>query len=402
MDLVISPPGPVPECDGVEQPAVARLALLVLRVWSHHQTWILPCSTSPLFFTGNLFACLPHEDTRQGNCSHRKKVTKKRVLCGQGNMHSGKSRLWLGGALLLCLTTPGIWWVLRPAPAVYELRQRTRFFPTRFPLRLTQSGQYRLMSDLIVPDRDVDAIQIMTYEVTLDLNGFTIAGPGHGGSGRGISTEGGDHMNLTIRNGTVCGFGRDGVQLPGVSQRVENVRAMKNGGDGFEIGPRSALVRNQSLHNGGSGLNVGRGESCIHENTIQGNFGHGINGGATSEVSRNLIEDNQGEGIFVTVGSVVRNNIIRRSGRNGMLLGSFVVAEENEVHASQAAGIATYGKSNRLIKNALTQNYGPGAQLDGPDNYTAQNVFQGNAAGALGGEADDRLGRDDEANEFLP
>lgn len=72
------------------------------------------------------------------------------------------------------------------------------------------------MSDLLVPDRDVDVIQILTYEVVLDLNGFTVAG--RGGSGRGISTGGGDHLNIPVRNGAVCGFGRDGVHLPALSQ----------------------------------------------------------------------------------------------------------------------------------------------------------------------------------------
>jgi hypothetical protein len=39
--------------------------------------------------------------------------------------------------------------------------------------------------------------------------------------------------------------------------------------------------------------------------------------------------------------------------------------------------------------------------LGGPDNYVARNTFQANAAGVLTSEADDRLGRAEEANVFL-
>src|SRR5262249_58069186 len=105
-------------------------------------------------------------------------------------------------------------------------------------------------------------------------------------------------------------------------------------------------------------------------------------GGGDSWVSENLIEENRGEGVFVTVGAFVLRNKVRRSGRNGLLLGMFGTVEENEVQGSWEAGITTYGKSNRLLKNTVKENQGPGAKLGGPDNYLARNLFQGNMAGA--------------------
>jgi hypothetical protein len=274
-------------------------------------------------------------------------------------------------------------------------------FPTRFPLRLARHGTYRLTSDLAVQDRDRDAIQILTGSVVLDLNGFTITGPRQGGTGRGVSTGSVDRHYITIRNGTVCGFGSDGVHLPGLHQRVEHVHSCENGGDGIETGPQSVLVQNLAVRNGGSSINVSRGESLILQNALQGNHSHGINGGSESWVGDNLIEENRGEGVFVTVGALVVKNRIRRSGRNGLLLGTFVTVEENEVVGSREAGIMTYGKSNRLIGNTLKKNQGPGAKLGGPDNYLARNLFQGNVAGALASAADDGIGWGQEANVFL-
>lgn len=316
-------------------------------------------------------------------------------------MLTGNRRLWLAGLLLLCGASLSTRWALGPAPAVQELRQRTSFFRTRFPLRLTHPSTYRLMSDLSVQGRDTDAIQILTNSIVVDLNGFTITGPHQGGAGRGVSTGGVDRHYITIRNGTVCGFGGDGVHLPGLHHRVEKVQAVQNGGDGIETGPQSVLVQNLAVGNSGSGLNVSRGESLIMQNTIQGNHSHGINGGSASWVSDNLIEDNRGEGVFVTGGALVLKNRVRRSGRNGLLLGMFGTVEENEVQGSQEAGIMTYGKSNRMIKNTVKENQGPGAKLGGPDNYIARNIFQSNTAGALAATADDSLGHDQEANVFL-
>ena len=46
-----------------------------------------------------------------------------------------------------------------------------------FPVTISQSGSYRLSSNLTVPDAYTNAIEIRANHVTLDLNGFTISGP---------------------------------------------------------------------------------------------------------------------------------------------------------------------------------------------------------------------------------
>jgi len=256
------------------------------------------------------------------------------------------------------------------------------------------------MGDLVVIDPDVDAIQVLTYGVVIDLNGFTLIGPRRGGHGRGISTGGVDRNYITIRNGAISGFGGAGVALPGLYQRVENIHAYHNGGDGIAVGPHSVLVGNRVIDNGG-GVNASRGESLILWNTIRGNAGHGIDGGGVSWIEKNTIEDNGGEGIFVTVSSLLRGNTVRRSGRNGLLLGTFITAEDNEIRGSREAGVMTYGKSNRIISNIIMDNLGGGAKLGGPENYLARNTFQNNATGALAAATDDTIARNEHANIFL-
>src|SRR5947208_13936545 len=60
-----------------------------------------------------------------------------------------------------------------------------------FPVTISVSGSYRLSGNLTVPDANTTAIQITADDVTIDLNGFAIAGPTVcGGSPTTCSTTG--------------------------------------------------------------------------------------------------------------------------------------------------------------------------------------------------------------------
>ena len=105
------------------------------------------------------------------------------------------------GALLL---VAGIYWInagdLEPpgAPAptmkmIDELEPRTQLF--EFPVAIDTPGSYYLMGNVV----GAGGITIVTSNVTIDLNGFTLAGPG---AGSGIDAPA-TLENITIRNGTV-------------------------------------------------------------------------------------------------------------------------------------------------------------------------------------------------------
>jgi hypothetical protein len=171
-----------------------------------------------------------------------------------------------------------------------------------FPVTISQRGSYRLGSNLFINDANTTAIQITADNVTLDLNGFTIFGPnvctgtGAGitcnanGPGRGIDTT---HSNVTIINGTITGMGNAGV-VTGVDSRIENVRAIGNGGDGLHPDGRS-LVRNclstNNFESGISALGVG---NAITGNTTDNNAYFGIQTGCPSNVIANTSTENGG------------------------------------------------------------------------------------------------------------
>jgi len=94
-----------------------------------------------------------------------------------------------------------------------------------FPVTISAPGSYRLTGDLTVPNANTNAVSITADSVTLDLNGFSIAGPttctysypnvtcgGTEGTGTGVVAA---TSRVTVRNGRVRGMGSDAIELKG-------------------------------------------------------------------------------------------------------------------------------------------------------------------------------------------
>ncbi len=174
-----------------------------------------------------------------------------------GNAHAETSRInprvHRRGLLLgMALATPA-----RAVDGVIEINQAkakvggvTPGDTPLFPVTISQSGSYRLTSNLDVTDasarpsgtlaENTTAIQVTADNVTIDLNGFMIKGPTvcsgvpattctPTGSGIGIE-EVGAAVGGAVVNGTVQGMGSRGVMA---GSHAEKVRARNNGGDGI-------------------------------------------------------------------------------------------------------------------------------------------------------------------------
>jgi hypothetical protein len=120
--------------------------------------------------------------------------------------------------------------------------------------RITQPGSYYLTGDVIGVS-GLSGIIITASDVTLDLNGFRVQGVA--GSFIGISHSG-SGGRVTIRNGTVSGWGASGVSVSsGASALIEQVTVSLNGGGGISV-VNDAFVRDCfALSNTGQGISVG-------------------------------------------------------------------------------------------------------------------------------------------------
>jgi hypothetical protein len=193
-------------------------------------------------------------------------------------------------AALLALVAASV--PARASDGVIEINQTKVVAAGGFPYTISQPGSYRLTSNLDVTKtgqanpQNLVAVHIVSDNVTLDLNGFAILGPavctgvpatctsGSAGAGAGVQTF---KSAFVIRNGTVSGFGNNGVDAeisgPGIIEgviargnvnkgialnlgTVRNCVASRNGGPGVQIGTNGAASGNSSLENGGSGFEV--------------------------------------------------------------------------------------------------------------------------------------------------
>jgi parallel beta-helix repeat protein len=168
---------------------------------------------------------------------------------------------------------------------------------TVFPIKITMPGSYRLASDLTVMRPTADAIDITADDVTLDLNGFSIIGPG-AGSGIGINGAAFNASVVTVTNGAITRMGFGGVAL-GADAHIEGVRAVANGPHAFVgivAGQYSRIVGNVANNNVGPvAEEAAVGIFCAGSCLISGNTAnHNYKGIVTS--SGSLVLGNSASG----------------------------------------------------------------------------------------------------------
>lgn len=168
------------------------------------------------------------------------------------------------------------------------------------PFTIDSSGFYYLDRSLTATGT---AITITADNVTLDLMGFTLTGPGkESGVERGIDIDG--QNNVEIRNGTVTNFGGDGINEVhgGSSHRIVNVRLIGNGSRGVHLSGNGHLVQNCSAYdNDFSGFSL-LGISMVIGNVSKQNGGIGISVTGGGSMINNVVYDNTGFGFNVGAG----------------------------------------------------------------------------------------------------
>lgn len=159
--------------------------------------------------------------------------------------------------------------------------------PRTFPIVIDQPGVYVLGGNLNVPSH-TDGIKIFASNVVLDLNGFTLRGGvmcnvscGAAGQTNGVTITGG---NVTVRNGTIRGFARYGVQFQNTLALLEDLTITENAAAGVSRDGRPSFMNTESMpatlrritavRNGVQGIS-GYGMR-IENTTLMQNFGVGM------------------------------------------------------------------------------------------------------------------------------
>lgn len=249
--------------------------------------------------------------------------------------------------------------------------------------RITQSGSYYLTGN-VTGQLNRHGIVIAASNVTVDLMGFALQGSI--ASLDGISVHGA-RSNITIRNGTVTGWGQDGVDLRhgasssdeiGIGAHLDGLHSSSNGSHGFVL-CRGAVVTNctASLNSGNGFISTNAGTNVLRSCTALDNGGTGISTDNGSIVSHCTAENNGGHGISVSVGSTVINCQSRRNNVDGIRNSGSCSIRGNNCDLNGFVGINVTGTRSRIEENHCTLN-GVGVSTAGSANLIIHNSAGGN------------------------
>lgn len=192
------------------------------------------------------------------------------------------------------------------------------------PVTIAAPGSYYLTSNINVAG--VTAVVITASNVTLDLNGFTIAG---NLDNFGVIT-GSNTLNIVVRNGTIRNFAQGllnaGVTIVSLSNLTitENLRGVGFDSDGIGVFiDGCTIVRNQQ-----DGILAIGSMMVITNSTVVGNGFDGIelSGSADVVIRGNRVDDNGRSGIHAAIHFVgdsaprgtILDNVLFHNGRYGI------------------------------------------------------------------------------------
>lgn len=160
------------------------------------------------------------------------------------------------------------------------------------PVTISKTGSYRLTSNL-TGNEGIEAANVIGADnVTIDLNGFTIIGPGAEAPENSMGIHLSWPKNWVIRNGTIRGF------QWGIASNV-------SGDHGHRI------INMTVLNNVLDGISLGGTGHIVKDCTIRDNTRHGISLHAYSLLMGNVISGNGGWGVrFTDVGTGWGDNVI--------------------------------------------------------------------------------------------
>ena len=172
-----------------------------------------------------------------------------------------------------------------------------------FPVTINGNAgvSYRLTGSLNLSAHPTDsAISVSESFITIDLNGFEIAGatgciieptigaelictPSNGGA-HGIELIG-SLQSVVVKNGTIRGMPDDGVSGEDAEfTGIEDLTFSENAGWGATLGDRSQVQNSRARWNGGGGFSV-KDDSNISHSQAHGNDGDGFETGERAVVS---------------------------------------------------------------------------------------------------------------------
>jgi parallel beta helix pectate lyase-like protein len=260
-----------------------------------------------------------------------------------------------------------------------------------------------LEADLVCRDGPAPALIVGAPDITIDLGGHGVNGDLNVGGGVGIGIDGrGGHDGVTIRNGTVGGFGRGIVLRDASTTRMRDLDVGRVGSTAISIqgGAGNAIVgsevrgRSTGIEvTGSNGMRVARSsvgaafftaidlngdDGAIVDSTLGpgGTRGSTVVAGSRNRVVRNVVS-----------GTLVGAQITIAGGADNVAARNWVVGSRATSFTSDEDGIfVTSGaRGTRVTRNVSVAAGDDGIDVEDPTARVARNTVNDN--GDLGIEA---------------
>lgn len=271
-----------------------------------------------------------------------------------------------------------------PSPTMKTLDQvepRTPIHAKDLPTTITKPGSYYLAENVKFTNLNTDAITINCSNVTLDLMGFSLNGPGMdaGLTGSGIAIKGAQSY-VCVRNGNVCFWRKNGIGLYNNEDenvhcpRISEITASENGNIGIAVAYEAHVDNCRVFNNNNIGIDLGGGvvDRCL----VSGNINIGIRIGYAQRlvdmpamVTNCRIHCNTYYGIWAFTFTTVSNNSLCYNGRYGAvsrgryesagiyLKGTNSTIRDNEM-IDNSFGITVDGVRNHIVRNFVSSSGG--------------------------------------------
>ena len=247
---------------------------------------------------------------------------------------------------------------------------------------IDQPGSYYLTAN-ITGQVGKNALKIVADNVTLDLNGFTLEGVA--GSENGVLASG--VKGLTIRNGSIVGFGIKGIEAATSRSAVFDTLIVRDCADkGIAAGFDSILRHCIATGNAGDGIFTNTGaliERCI----ANFNGGDGFDISVGCSVLDCVAYGNTGSGYFIILNVSVDRCVARNNGQHGLVSGAGTSVLNSHFRRNGDHGIRVTTGCD-IVGNHCDENVGPGIRVSAScrvrNNMCKSNgFFAGNSAGIL-------------------
>jgi hypothetical protein len=231
---------------------------------------------------------------------------------------------------------------------------------SELPETIDAPAKVKLAGSLELTAVAANGITIASGNVTIDMDGHALMGTP--GTLDGINLAGA-YRNITIRNGTVQGWGQSGIDATaGENIRIENVTAYTNGHYGIWAGDNSVIRNCIARDNSADGIASGYNNTvtdCASEN----NGGGGILASQGSVVQNCTARGNANMGIY-TASGIIRGSSAWQNAGDGISISSGSVVADSTSVQNEGNGISAASGGNVIHDCSVSGNLGEGVVSD--------------------------------------